>query len=396
MHLKPCIFKSPVQPQTPQTLHVQCLGCLCLVSNISIPCIRAAVEICCKLLHPCNSQVQCHCRSVSWTERMRALRSSPSLAAPKCPTPDVDPTRRHTTGEAAHPSDHGSWQETNLQHYPAADQSATERNVAPSSLTSTPELSNVPSDAQPQSSAPAEGPSRENQPLVAHFGKDGEPNAEADLLSFAAEEASWHHSREGIVGQPVQMIDLTNSDSSGDKDYTEASSSIAQANAPTQLQDNIRSSGIGSLSFDHSFVSPCLLLPGEFLADDPFQQSAGLSAEVSQSSRRLSGLSMLADSQGSDLDSWGSFRLPDESSNLMTGDMVEREAGSAQLSHPAVAGTQNRGDFSEVSPSSVPVADSHSVNSADCEVSPNACITSKQRLQLDLFLQSSGPTSTGG
>ena len=229
--------------------------------------------------------------------------------------------------------------------------------------------------------------------MASQSGLGGKSNAEADLLSFAAGEASWQHRCEGVAGQQVQAI---NSDRSCNNGFTEALSSTAQAEASTRLQDSPRGSGGNSISFGQAFVSPCLLFPGEFLADDPFQHSAALSTNVSQSSRRLSGLSLLADSQGSDLDSWGSFRFPDELSHTMVGDMAERQAGSIESSHPVVASNQNQ-ESSRVVRTSVPVADGQSVKSADCEVSPNACITNKQKLQLDLFLQSSGGSrSTAG
>ena len=325
---------------------------------------------------------------------MRALRSSPTLAAPHGVTPDVDHIRRHTTGEAARPSN-GSWRQTSLRHSRAADQSAAEHNFASSSTT--PGLRSAASDAQLQSSAPGTSPSSwEQQPTVAHHALDGKPKAEADLLSFAAEEASWQHSCEGVEGQQVQANGLTNSDDSCKNGYAEASSSAAQAEASAQLHDSLGSSGNDSLGFDQPFVS-CSPLPGEASADDPFQHSAAFSADMSQSLRQLSGLSMLADSQGSDLDSWGSFRLPDDSLNTMVGDMAARQAGSVQSSHPMVAANQQSVESSGPSPSLVPVVDAQNVKSADCEVSPNVCISSKQRLQLDLFLQSSGGSrSTAG
>ena len=329
---------------------------------------------------------------------MRALRSSPSLTAADSSTSGVDHARRHTTGEAAHPSSHGSWQQTSCQYCPNADQAATEPTIEPpSSLTSTPELGSASSVVQSQSSAPAGSPTQEKQPVVAHSGLGGTSTAEADLLSFVAQEASWQHSCDGFAGQQTQEANgLINSDSSQNNTLTGLSSLKAETKASIQVQDSLRSSGNDSVSLHQSFVSPCLLLPEEFSADDPFQHSAALAADVSQSSRRLSGLSMLADSQGSDLDSWGSFRLPDEESNLMAEDMADRQAGLAQSSHPMVAGNKKGQGSSGLSITAIPVADSQSVKCA--AASPNACITSKQRLQLDLFLQSSGggSTSTAG
>lgn len=321
---------------------------------------------------------------------MRALRSSPSLTAAGSTTSHVDHARRHTTGEAAHPSSAGSWQQTSLQHCSAADQAATEPTIEPpSSLSSTPEPSSSSPNAQRQRSLPGDSPSQGHQPMASQSDLGGKSNAEADLLSFAA-GASWQHRCEGIAGQQVQANGWSNSDDSRNNGLTEALTSTAQADASTSLQDGPSGSGGNSSSVGQSLVPPCLLLAGEFLADDPFQHLAALSTDVSHSSRGLSGLSVLADSQGSDLDSWGSFRLPDESSHTMAGDTAERQAGTVQSSHPVVARNQYNRESSRVSPTSMPVLDSVNVESADCEVSPNACITSKQKLQLDLFLQSSG------
>lgn len=326
------------------------------------------------LWHPGSRHGWCRCRSVSWTERMRALRSSPSLTAAPSDTCDADQARRHTTGEAARPSSHATWHQTSLTHCPVAEQTATGHAT---SRSSTPQLSSAPSDGQPQSSLPPQ----DQQSVVAQSGLGESLNAEADLLSFAAEEASWQYSGEGIAGQPMQAHNLFKDDGSHSDGLTGVLT--AQAEAATQLQDSLRSSGNDNTCLGQS---PCLPLPGQSSSDDPFPHSAVLSADTSQSSRRLSGLSMLADSQDSDLDSWGSFRLPDESSSIISGNMAEGQA--ALPSHPAVAGNKTSLDSSRLSLMSVPVADSQAVDAA--EASPNLCITSKQRLQLDLFVQSNG------
>lgn len=306
---------------------------------------------------------------------MRALRSSPSLTAGD--TSGADQARRHTTGEAAHPSSHATWHQTSLTHCPVAEQPATGHTTPPSSLTSSPQLSSALLDGQLQSSLPP----RDQQSVAGHsvLGENSSP--EADLLGFALEEASWQYGSEGIAGQPMQADDLFNDGGSHSDGLPGVLGLTAQAEASTQLQDSLRSSGNDNIRCGQS---PCLPPPGKTLSDDPFQHSAVLSADMSQSSRRLSGLSMLADSQGSDLDSWGSFRLPDESSSTVSGDMAEGQA--APPSHSAVAGSKTSLVSSRLSLMSLPVADSQDVNAA--EASPNSCITSKQRLQLDLFVQS--------
>lgn len=309
---------------------------------------------------------------------MRALRSSPSLTAAPSDTCDADQARRHTTGEAAHPSSHATWHQTSLKHCPvAADQPAVMHTTSSSSLASTP--MDAPLDGQPQNFLPPQ----DQQSVAAHSGSGETANAEADLLSFAAEEASWQHGGEGSAGQAMQAHDLLHDGGSHSDALTGVSGVTAQAEASTQLHDSLRNSGSDNICCGQS---PCLPLPGKALSDDPFHHSAVLLADMSQSSRRLSGLSMLADSQGSDLDSWGSFRLPDESTSIIPETSAERQA--IQPSHPALAGSKTSLDSFRLSLMSVPVADSEDANAA--EASPNACITSKQRLQLDLFMQSNG------
>ena len=211
--------------------------------------------------------------------------------------------------------------------------------------------------------------------MAAHSGFDS--MAEGDLLSFGAD---W---QDGFVGaQPQQADGLSYTVSRCNDGHTGVSILTPEPEGSTQLQDGVpRRLGSDSLSLSQPFVSP---LPREVSADDPFQHSASLLADVSQSSGRFSGVSMLADSQGSDLDSWGSFRLPDESLNMMAGDIAERHAGLAQHSHSPLAGIKQSLNPSKLS---VRVADSQSIQAA--EASPNEVISSKQRMQLDLFLQSS-------
>ncbi len=123
------------------------------------------------------------------------------------------------------------------------------------------------------------------------------------------------------------------------------------------------------------------------LPDDPFRLTADTSHELAQSSRHLSGMSTLGESRGSDLESWGSFLLPDESSNMMADSMQSSRSQTDTLLHTLSSTSMSEGPASALPLSLIGVVSGHMSMPED--LSPNACITSQQRVQLDLFLQSS-------
>ncbi|KAL3133350.1 hypothetical protein ABBQ38_007223 [Trebouxia sp. C0009 RCD-2024] len=324
-------------------------------------------------------------RSGSWTDRMRALRTSPSVSASSSPT-SINHARRHTTDEAAQPSSQGQWQQGSLLEQRPVPHLATGPSTALSSLSSTLELngtlqlnstselnstlelSSISVDGQPQTS-PSAGSDRDSEaPMAAQAGWGA--NAEADLLGFAAEGVAKQDGFAKLEGHLQQA----NGWGSG----------VNLEHAGGSQQPQLGGSGTDCLTLSQTNVLPA---SREVPADDPFQHSATLSGTISQSSKQLSGLSMLADSQGSDMDSWGSFRLPDESLNITADVNPDRQAALAQHSRSAGAGGKDGLDTSELSLVLGQVADSQSVQAA--AASPTACITNKQRLQLDLFLQSS-------
>lgn len=351
-----------------------------LCSSTDVPLVHRVQIIEC--VQPWMRQEPCLCRSASWTDRMRALRSSPSaLSSPTA----VNHARRHTTDEAAHPSSQGQWQQGSLLEQCPVPYLGTGPSAALSRLSSTPELNgtsqlnsspelngtselnSISLDGQPQTSASTGSDPDNEAPTAAQAGLGA--NAEADLLGFAAEEVAEQDGFAEIGGHLQQASGCG------------SGVDLGRAGGSTQLQ--LGGSGSDCFTPSQTFVPPAMREPR---ADDPFQHSASLSATVSHSSEYLSGLSMLADSQGSDMDSWGSFRLPDESLNTADVDQ-ERHPALAQQSHPAGAQGKDGLDTFELPLVLEQVADIQSVHAA--EASPTACITNKQRLQLDLFLQSS-------
>lgn len=310
---------------------------------------------------------------------MRALRSSPSLTA-ACGPASVDPVRRHTTDEAAHPFDHGHWQQSRLEQGPIPEQATPPYSTAPSSSSNTLGLSNTPSDGQPLSSASAGSNPQDEAPMAAISGLGS--SAATDLLGFAAEKAAKQSGFAGVGGLAQQANGKWSSGDSCNLGHSGGSILVAEPQGSVQLQH--AGSVSDGLTFSQTVVPP---MPVEPSADDPFLHSATLSAILSQSSKQLSGLSMLAESQASDIDSWGSFHLPDASSNMAADVDPERPAGSAEQTPGADSGVKKGLDAFPLSLVLGQAADSQSVQAAD--TSSNACITNKQRLQLDLFLQSS-------
>ena len=310
---------------------------------------------------------------------MRALPSSPSLPAACSPTP-VDHARRHTTEDAAQPSLPDSTQHTGLGQTAI---NPAQPSSGPVSFSSSPNEHHCHSPAA--ASSPALNKEASAAAVVAAVSAD--TTDEADLLSFATDESDWHPGFESAVTQPQPLNGFQHVDSGLGHGQADALSWTAEPSTSTQLQDSQASQNLKS---SWTSASASLHVPEEQSSNDPFQPSAAFSAELSKSSKHLSGLSMLADSQGSDLDSWGSFLLPDESANTMEDSMIDRDSGLADGSH---SGRRDGNAVLEVSALSLSLP----VNTSDqhvlaAEASPNACIASKQRVQLDLFLQSSTST----
>lgn len=314
------------------------------------------------------------CRSASWTARLKALPSSPSLPAACSPTP-IDHARRHTTEDTAQPSLPDTQQHTGLGQTAMTPAQPSSGAVS---------LGSSPETQQSQSAAAAPSPALDEDSSSAAAVVAAVPAdtiAEADLLSFAVDESDWHPGFESAAVQPQHLNGFKHDGRSLDHSHAEASSWTAEPSTSIQLQDSQANQDIDTC------VSASTHLPEDQSSDDPFQHSAAFSAELSKSSNRLSGLSMLADPQGSDLDSWGSFLLPDEAANTMEDSMNCNQADPAHNSHSV--GRDNHKVLNASGLSVSLPADSNNWHALAAEASPGACIANKQRMQLDLFCQSS-------
>lgn len=312
------------------------------------------------------------CRSASWSARLRALPSSPSLPAASGAASNDHHVRRHTTQDAAHPSHHA-----NQQHTGQGDRhtsgSVAHSGSQPVTSTADKQHSHSPAVALEESPAPAGSA------------------AKADLLSLVPDDSEWHNDFKDAEAGPQHANGFTYGSSTPIKGPAGLASLTAESQHLSQGEET---SGNQDLNFSQTFVLTSSQLPEEQFGDDPFHHSVAFSAGLSQSSKQFSDLSALTDPRGSDLDSWGSFLLPDETSNAMeeslAQEMVDQKAGSAccqsiQTERVVLTATPPELQLPLKVESAVDPSQHHS----QADLSPDAGITSKQRLQLDLFLQSS-------
>ncbi len=360
------------------------------------------------------------CRSASWTARLRSLPSSPSLPVPASPAP-VERDRRHTTEEAAHPSglpDSHRQPVTQppAQKQPAAQQAAQgqaphehfasehwpdrqttadggEQRKADETLG----LPNSVSISLSKSGILADGQMSGMSHVVdLPSSRQAAPAAAAahDLLSFQAENQDTQDAWEGHHSNQQQSNGLLQHDHLGSvqqqgRDVSlqcdELDSHSKALNSSTMLQSSLAESqqlsfseGLShewSSSGQHDHQQP---------PEDPFQFAADTSYEMSHSGRHLSSL---GESRGSDLESWGSFLVPDALSN------VEAESLQSSLNEPvtlmhAISSASIFDAPAAVHTSPLTVIGNGHVSEPE-QLSPNACIARTQHLQLDLFLQSS-------
>ena len=333
-------------------------------------------------------------RSASWSARLRALPSSPSLPVLPHSIPSQH-NRRHTTNEAAHHSGlldkqaaDCAWQQT-VGELPQPNAKGSDAGSR------TPSMQQIDQDkaqglngTEPGQHLKAEDAGQifaDSQAAVdVPDSRDSSATATraTDLLSFHGEldshndfgslgpqqSSSLHHEGSSSMSHPQhELIRL----SSGPHTF------IRSTNSHTSLAGGLQlSRPDGSRSGSDAQES-----------EDPFQHVADISHELSLSSNRLSGMSRLGESQGSDLESWGSFLLSDESSSMMAGSTQSNQDQPAASVHTTSSATVHQEPaFAMPSPLT---ANSNGNKSITEELSPNACITSKQCLQLDLFLQSS-------
>ena len=361
------------------------------------------------------------CRSASWAARLRSLPSSPSLPVPASPAP-VERDRRHTTEEAAHypglPDSQGQpvtqppaqqqpvsqqaaqgqashehfasehWSGRQTTHMEAADggeqQKADETSGPPNSVSTSLSKSGILADGQTSGMSHIVDLPGSRQ--------DSAAAAADDLLSFQANpqdgqdaweghdsnqqqgNGSLQHGHLGSVQQ--QSHDVLQCRQMGSHSQALNSSTVLQ----TSLAECQQLSFSEGLSHEWSSSGHC---NQQQPPEDPFQFAADTSHEMSHPGRHLAGLGEL---RGSDLESWGSFLLPDALSN------VEADSLQSSLNEPVTL----MHAISSASMSDAPAAHSSPLTvigighvSEPEQLSPNACIARSQRLQLDLFLQSS-------
>ena len=353
------------------------------------------------------------CRSASWAARLRSLPSSPSLPVPASPAL-VERDRRHTTEEAAHhpglPDSQGQpvtqqaaqgqashehfasehWSDRQTTHMEAADggeqQKADETSGPPNSVSTSLRKSGILADGQTSGiSHVVDLPGSRQDPAAAAAAAD-------DLLSFQADpqdgQDAWegHDSNQQQGNGSLQHGHLGSVQQQGHAvlQCRKMGSHSQALNSSTVLQTSLAESQQLSfsegLSHEWSSSGHC---NQQQPPEDPFQFAADTSHEMSHPGRHLAGL---GESRGGDLESWGSFLLPDALSN------VEADSLQSSLNEPVTL----MHAISSASTSDVPAAHSSPLTvigighvSEPEQLSPNACIARSQRLQLDLFLQSS-------
>ena len=356
------------------------------------------------------------CRSASWTARLRSLPSSPSLPVPASPAP-VERDRRHTTEEAAHhsglPDSQGQpvpqpaaqkqpvtqqasherfasehWSDRQTTHKEAAvggeQRNADETSGPPNSVSTSWSNSGILADGQtPGMSHIVDLPGSRQVAAAA---------ADDDLLSFQADpqdtQGVWqgHDSHQQQGNGLLQHEQLGSIQQQGhDALHCDGLGSQSEAlNSSTMWRSSLAESQ--QLSFleglSHEWSSSGKHNRQQ-LSQDPFQFAADTSHEMSHSGRHLSSL---GESRGSDLESWGSFLLPDASSNVEADNLQSSLNEPVTLMHAiSSASMSDAPAATHTSPLTV-IGNGH-VSEPE-QLSPNACIAKTQRLQLDLFLQS--------
>ena len=195
--------------------------------------------------------------------------------------------------------------------------------------------------------------------------------AALDLLSLDAQTEEPQHNSYQVNGHCC-LSELYSSEF-GDYQQSENSDGVAQISDDQahQLQSHLGASQQSSSWQRSQNSSHVLSKPQQqHSIDNPFQLAADMSHQLSVSGTALSGLSLISDPQGSDLDSWGSFLLPDEPSNLMTDSADSSQQLPLSLPHTTMAGLPALGSgFSKVSE----------------DLSPHSLILSKQHHELELF-----------
>ncbi len=321
--------------------------------------------------------------------------------------------RRHTTEEAAHPSGLPDSHRQPVTQPPAQKQPVTQqafleqfaskhlsdgqitrKQAADSGQQRKADETNSVSVSSSKCGIPADRQTR-GVPLVVDLPSSRQDSAAAadDLLSFQADPQDtqdvWEgqhshqqqssgllkHDHLGSIQQ--QAHDVLHCDGLGSQSKVSNSSTMLQSSLAESQQLSF-SEGLShewSSSGQHNHQQP---------SQDPFQVAADTSHEISHSGRHLSSL---GESRGSDLESWGSFLLPDALLN------VEADSLQSSLNEPITlvhaissAGMSDAPAAAHTSPLTV-IGNGH-VSEPE-QLSPNACIARTQHLQLDLFLQSS-------
>ena len=327
------------------------------------------------------------CRSASWTARLRSLPSSPSLPVPASPAP-VERDRRHTTQEAAHPSGLPDTHRQPVTQPPAQKQPVTQQASHEHSA------SEHLSDGQTSCQQAADSGEQGNV-VDLPSSRQAAPDAAAahDLLSFQADSQDTQDAWEGHRSNQQPHSGLLQHDQLGSIQHQghdvlqshEMGSHSEALNSSTVLQSSLAESqqlrsveGLShgwSSSGQHNDQEP---------SQDPFQFAADTSYEASHSGRHLSSL---GESRGSDLESWGSFLLPDALLNVEADSLQNSLNEPVTLMHAiSSASMSDAPAAAHTSPLTV-IGNVH-VSEPE-ELSPNAYIARTQRLQLDLFLQSS-------
>ena len=348
---------------------------------------------------------------------MKALPTSPSLPVPVSPAP-VERDRRHTTEQAAHhsvPADTQAVQrhpagrqlaERQLADNPSAGAQAPDRQLghsqsAASQLKHTEygiavESNSVSSTPVKHRASAENAQTCETPPLLdllsctQHSTTAETASSSADLLSFHADPATQEYSgREHAQHQAGNgLLHLGSSQGSSHQSLDHS------IHAQTSLADT------QELDFPQNMAHVKDDSRQQQSSEDPYCHATGTSHALPHSGRHLSGITGLDESQGSDLDSWGSFLLPDESSNMMAESlhgslnepvMLLHAISSVSLSEDPAASLCDNSAAALPTPLSV-TSGGQSLLHDSSQSSPNACITRKQRLQLDLFLQSSSST----
>ncbi len=299
--------------------------------------------------------------------------------------------RRHTTEEAHEHFASEHWSDRQTTHKEAAD-SGEQRNA---DETSGPHVPSV-STSLSKSGILADGQTSGMSHIVdLPRSRQGAAAAAAaqDLLSFQADPQDTQDAWEGHDSHQQQGNGLLQHDHLGsiqqqghDVLHCDGLGSQSKAlNSSTMLQSSLAESqqlsfseGLShewSSSGQHHHQQP---------SQDPFQFAADTSYEMSHSGRHLSSL---GESRGSDLESWGSFLLPDALSNVEADSLQSSLNESVTLMHViSSASMSDAPAAAHTSPLTV-IGNGH-VSEPE-QLSPNACIARTQRLQLDLFLQSS-------